>query len=55
MITWHEACRQYTMKSTGIRQIENDNEIDDEADDNTFNDEESEWKRIKKKQMYHKK
>ena len=30
MITWHEACRQYTMKTSGIRNIEQDDYEDEE-------------------------
>ncbi|MCG8048563.1 MAG: hypothetical protein JAY66_23235 [Candidatus Thiodiazotropha taylori] len=32
MITWHEACRQYTTKSNGIRQVEWSEDEDSEQD-----------------------
>ena len=38
MITWHEACRQYTAKNNGVRNVENSD--DDSSVDGTVSDSE---------------
>lgn len=35
MITWHEACRQYTMKSSTVRHLENHDISDNESENET--------------------